>query len=161
MRLVLLGILIVALTVDARAEVVQGVADFRDGEFNFSEQLSVGTLEGDIVLIYVFFPVELGWTFYATEPGKLYVTGAPIDSVLEAPDDDLLYEQFIAADPFFTYVTRCRDGIYAKFKLTEPLGGPSHDFEYYVQLDGSRVLDPTVSIKSTSWGRVKGLFIDP
>jgi len=76
------------------------------------------------------------------------------ESVTEAPADPAVYEGGI---PFYwdrVWVSRTREGHYAKFRY---LADVLDLFEYVYQDDGSRSFTTPVTTDVTTWGRVKAL----
>jgi hypothetical protein len=112
----------------------------------------------DVGILFIFDP-PIGYVLAGYSWHSLYfVPDSTLDGVTEAPADTMLYSNRLDIVLDGTYIVRTIDGLYAKFQMLtwDPYG--LADFEYYVQMDGSRNLDSSVPTRRTTWGRLKALY---
>jgi hypothetical protein len=143
---------------ESRAELVHGFADLCDGGFDFSNQESTVGGDADVELYNIFEP-PLGWRIVGFQPHAIAVVpGSTLEIVTEAPSDTTMYWDMREVFLGTTYVVRTVDGFYAKFQITDWQPWLAANFEYYVQMDGSRNLDSSVPVYPTTWGRLKAMY---
>ena len=102
------------------------------------------------------------WYFRPLAAGLIRVYPTSLEALLLAPEGVYSpHSRKIELNGIYVILTG--DGLYAKFRVHEwgngfLAGCCSVTIEYYVQLDGSRNLDPLVPVEPTTWGRVKALY---
>jgi len=147
-----------AITSTAHAELIHGYTNLWNGGFDFSAQATTNDFDiGDVFLFHIFDP-PLGWRLASFQSNGILGVSDSLDGVTTAPADTTQYGDLLEVMTGITYVVRTRDGLYAKFEFLVWEPWVTAQIEYYVQMDGSRDLDSTVPVESTSWGRVKALY---
>ena len=131
--------------------------------FDFSAQTIVRHDSAGADLCF-FSPVNFSirWKFLALAAGLQRVHPTSLEALLLAPEGGY-GGGLLQIIPNGVYVVLTDDGFYAKFRVHEfgnglLAGCCSITIEYYVQTDGTRNLDSSVLVHTSTWGRVKALY---
>jgi hypothetical protein len=146
--------------VDSQSAVHSGVGYAElDSAWDFSDSATCSLFEGycgDFAM-----GINGGWFLLAMPPdaGIAIVADSTFEELTTAPEDPDRYFVIVYPYPNEVYVVRTEEGHYAKIRPIDLNASGEFTFEYRYQDDGSRVLDDTVPVEATSWGRIKALYL--